>query len=187
MVLEGPAGVSTIELERLRAAGFNIVAGFEPGPMSGLAHSVRHGQVETDADAEAALLAAFAGHGLVIETRPGSPIVDRLVDDLRRLGPVDHRVVDSQHVAFDDQGDSGARAILGLLAEGLTLGQAAAQLGVSRRTADRRVAAARRALGAERTTEAVALARKAGWLPSPIDDAPGKRPAGRPIKTHDRL
>jgi DNA-binding NarL/FixJ family response regulator len=151
-----------------------------------LADSIRHGQVETQADAEAALLAAFAGHGLVIETRPGSRILDRLVDDLRRLGPVDHRVVDSQHVAFD-QGDSGARAILGLLAEGLTLGQVAAQLGVSRRTADRRVAAARRALGAERTTEAVALARKAGWLPSPIDDMPGKRPAGRPIKTHDRL
>jgi DNA-binding CsgD family transcriptional regulator len=49
-----------------------------------------------------------------------------------------------------------ARAILGLLAEGVTLGSAATTLGMSRRTADRRVAEARAALHVERTVEAVA-------------------------------
>ena len=48
------------------------------------------------------------------------------------------------------------RAILGLLAEGATLGAAAATLHLSRRTADRRLAEARAALRVERTVEAVA-------------------------------
>jgi DNA-binding NarL/FixJ family response regulator len=46
----------------------------------------------------------------------------------------------------------------------MTLGQAATELGLSRRTADRRLAEARLALGARRTTEAVVLARQAGWF-----------------------
>ena len=87
--------------------------------------------------------------------------IDRLVDDLRRLGPVEHRIVAEEPAqAIDPEG----RAILALLAEGLTLGQAAAHLGVPRRTADRRLAAARRALGTERTAEALARARQLGWL-----------------------
>ena len=60
-----------------------------------------------------------------------------------------------------------ARALLALLSEGFTLGAASARLGISRRTADRRLAEARRALGAERTAEAVARARQAGWLAGP--------------------
>ena len=57
-----------------------------------------------------------------------------------------------------------ARAILGLLAEGQSLGEAADILGLSRRTADRRLAEGRRALGVERTTEAIARAQRLGWL-----------------------
>jgi DNA-binding CsgD family transcriptional regulator len=56
---------------------------------------------------------------------------------------------------------------LSLLSDGFTLGEASARLGISRRTADRRLADARRALGAERTAEAVARARQAGWLAGP--------------------
>jgi DNA-binding NarL/FixJ family response regulator len=59
---------------------------------------------------------------------------------------------------------SEARAILGLLAEGHSLGEAAATLGMARRTADRRLAEGRRALGTDRTTEAIARARRLGWL-----------------------
>ena len=47
---------------------------------------------------------------------------------------------------------------LELLAEGRSLGNAAATLHISRRTADRRLAAARRALGVRTTTEALLLA-----------------------------
>jgi DNA-binding NarL/FixJ family response regulator len=56
------------------------------------------------------------------------------------------------------------RALLALLAEGLTLGEAAWQLGLPRRTADRRLADARRALGTDRTAEAIARAKRLGWL-----------------------
>ena len=62
--------------------------------------------------------------------------------------------------------DADSRAILALLAEGLTLGEAATELGLSRRTADRRLAAARTALGTNRTTAAIARARALGWLTS---------------------
>jgi hypothetical protein len=37
-------------------------------------------------------------------------------------------------------------------------------LGLARRTADRRLAEARRTLGVSRTTEAIARARRLGWL-----------------------
>lgn len=56
------------------------------------------------------------------------------------------------------------RAILGLLAEGATLGAAAATLHMSRRTADRRLAEARAALRVERTVEAVARLVHPGLL-----------------------
>jgi len=88
-------------------------------------------------------------------------VADRLIDDLRRLGPVEYRL-GRAHAVPDIEPD--ARAILGLLAEGQSLGEAAVILGISRRTADRRLALARHALGAKRTTEAIARARRLGWL-----------------------
>jgi len=56
------------------------------------------------------------------------------------------------------------RHLLRLLADGWTLGEAASELGLSRRTADRRLDAARRELGTATTAEAVARARRLGWL-----------------------
>ena len=60
--------------------------------------------------------------------------------------------------------DPDAVAILAILAEGRTLGDAASTLGLSRRTADRRLAEAREAFGVERTVEAVSRARRLGLL-----------------------
>ena len=56
------------------------------------------------------------------------------------------------------------------IAEGASLGQAAADLHLSRRTADRRLAAARKALDAASTPEAVVKATRLGLL------GPGRRP-----------
>ena len=115
----------------------------------------------TASDARAALLAAIAGQGIVAHATADRAVIDRLADDLRRLGPVDHRVGSADDVpAIHDQ----VRELLGLLAEGHSLGDAAAILGLSRRTADRRLAMARRLLGTDRTTEAVARAAHLGWL-----------------------
>lgn len=118
----------------------------------------------TIADAESArraLLAALGGAALVAIAAAERPVIDGLLDDLRRLGPVEHVTTTGSHTV---RPNAEQRALLALLADGLTLGEAAYELGLARRTADRRLAAARRALGVERTVEAVAKARKLGWL-----------------------
>ena len=168
IVIEGPPGTAERAAATLRAAGFEIVAGFrvpialDRSPASPIVCS---GAVADEAGAAEALLAAIAGAGVVVDAVAERIIVDRLVDDLRRVGPVDHRIVDS---AADASGapavPSDACAILGLLAEGHSLGEAATILGLSRRTADRRLREAREALGVSRTTEAIARAVSLGLL-----------------------
>lgn len=175
VVIEGPAGCAAAEVERLRATGARIVDGFRPPAHP--AGAVCIGVIDTEAAAVEALLAVLAGAGLVAEARADRAIVDRLVDDLRRRGPVDHRVVGVNAVSGAGPDLSvEARAILGMLAMGLSLGEAAHVLGLARRTADRRLAEARRALGVTRTTEAIAKARRLGWL----DGAKDRPAAGGP-------
>ncbi len=160
LVLEGPAGIADREAARLRMKGYEVVAGFRT-MVSRSRPVVRVGIVASPSDAADALLAAIDGAGLVLEATADQGVIGRLVDDLRRLGPVEHRV--GEHDAVPDL-DPDARAILGLLAEGHSLGEAANVLGLARRTADRRLAAARRALGVDRTTEAIARAWRLGWF-----------------------
>lgn len=116
------------------------------------------GVVRDAEDAARALLAAVWGAGLVVHAQAPRDVVDRLVDDLRRLGPVEHRL------AEPDRRDALTRdeeRLLDLLKGGATLGEAAAKLHLSRRTADRRLASARAKLGAATTAEAiVAFARR---------------------------
>lgn len=142
------------ELER---AGARLVRGWRQE-----AAVVCVGEVADAADAAEALLAAVAGAGLVVHARARRSVVDRLVDDLRRLGPVEHltgELEPGSELTVDE------RRLLELLAAGKTLGQAAADLALSRRTADRRLASARKKLGAATTAEAiVAHARsRRGW------------------------
>lgn len=144
-------------LDASRAGGWQLVAGW----LAPRGRIVCHGAVASDADAVLALRAAVAGAGVVILAETPRQTTDRLIDDLRRLGPVDHVTADAPGPAelADER-----RRLLRLLADGWTLGEAAVELGLSRRTADRRLDAARRALGTETTAEAVAQARRLGWL-----------------------
>jgi hypothetical protein len=144
-------------VEAAAAAGWQPVAGWLPprGRMT------CHGVVASDADAVVALRAAVAGAGVIAVARATRETIDRLVDDLRRLGPVVHVTADMPAPAVVDEGQ---RRLLRLLADGWTLGEAATELGLSRRTADRRLDAARRALGAARTADALAHARQLGWF-----------------------
>jgi DNA-binding CsgD family transcriptional regulator len=169
-VLEGPPGCSKPLAERLRARGMTIVEGFRiPVARRSVVCS---GVVFDAASAGESLLAALDGAGLLIEARAERAVVDRLVDDLRRLGSVDHRIVDGADTASGGPDLSvEARAILGLLAMGMSLAEAAHVLGIARRTADRRLAEARRGLGVGTTAEAIARARGLGW----IDRPPGGR------------
>jgi len=159
IVIEGADQSVDAAVRAAVADGWIVHDGFDPpyGPPV----TVRQGIVDSAESAAAAMLAALAGCGLIVGATASRQVTDHLVDDLRHVGPVDHRVLTSvPSPRLDDDG----RAILALLAEGLSLREAGATLGLSRRTADRRLAAARTALGVTRTTEAVAVARRLGWL-----------------------
>jgi DNA-binding CsgD family transcriptional regulator len=110
------------------------------------------GVVRNSADAAEALLAAVAGAGLVVQAQAERDVIDRLVDDLRRLGPVDHRTAEPEAATALTPDE---RRLLDALAAGKTLGEAAVLLHLSRRTADRRLASARTKLDAGTTAEAI--------------------------------
>lgn len=108
--------------------------------------------VRDAAEAAQALLAAVGGAGVIVHALAERDVTDRLVDDLRRLGPVDHRTGEpppGPGLTADE------RRLLDALGQGKTLGEAAAELHLSRRSADRRLAAAREKLGVGTTAEAV--------------------------------
>lgn len=145
VVEASPRAVAAARRE-VEAAGWRVVDGWRNE--AGL---VCAGAVDDAAGAAEALLAAVAGAGVVVEARAGRELVDRLVDDLRRLGPVEHRTGESEAPVLTAE----ERDLLALLAQGLTLGAAAQRLHLSRRTADRRLAGARTKLGVASTAEAV--------------------------------
>lgn len=155
IVVEGSNRAFATALADVRDAGWTIVRGWTAPPDR---RGVCSGTVATSADAAAALLAAVAGAGLIVHARAEREVVDRLCDDLRRIGRVDHRL-----------GEAGPRAaltreertIVDLLLEGRSLAEAARQLNLARRTADRRLASVRRKLDVQTTAEAlVRLARR---------------------------
>jgi DNA-binding NarL/FixJ family response regulator len=147
VVVEASERAFTRASRDVERAGGRVVAGWRHD-----ASVVSAGVVRDAADAAEALLAAVAGAGLVVHAVAPRDVIDRLVDDLRRFGPVDHRTGEPE--ARPDL-TAEERGLLDLLAGGRTLGDAAAALHVSRRTADRRLASARRKLGAATTAEAV--------------------------------
>jgi len=157
IVVEGSAEAMATALSEVRGAGFRVIEGWLA--QRGAGRVVCTGTVTSAEDAAAALLAAVAGAGLVIHGRAKRDVLDRLCDDLRRFGRLDHRLGtgSSGPVLTADQ-----HALIGLLLNGLTLGEAAAQLGLTRRTADRRIAAARRALGVSTTAEALTVVVRRG-------------------------
>jgi len=157
VVLESDAGEPKDLVEQLQSDGWRISSGWNAPAPAG--RTVCVGRVATAADAAAALLAAVAGAGVVVIATAEREIVDRLCDDLRRFGPLDHRFASK-----DNAPSLGAdeRALLELLLSGQTLGRAATALGLSRRTADRRLAVARQHLGVQTTAEALAAYASAG-------------------------
>jgi DNA-binding CsgD family transcriptional regulator len=102
------------------------------------------------AAAQAALLCAVRGAGLVVGLDPAAPWAAGFRADLRSLAP-------APEVAAAPAGDLSPdqRDILELLAAGNSIAQAARLRFLSLRTANRRVAEARDALGVATTREAV--------------------------------
>jgi len=156
IVVEGSDRAVREALEQVRWAGWTVVESWEPP--AGAGPVVCAGVVASAEDAAEALLAAVAGAGLVVSAGADREVVDRLCEDLRRLGRLDHRVGEpggSPGLTLDE------RRLADLLLEGVTLGEAARRLNLSRRTADRRLSSVRRKLGVETTAAAlVEIARR---------------------------
>jgi DNA-binding NarL/FixJ family response regulator len=115
------------------------------------------GLVDDAHDAEQAVLAVLAGGRIVVAAAADREVVDRLCDDLRRLGPLDHRV---HQQSAQPELSSEEWVLVDRLLAGASLGEAAAAAHLSRRTADRRLAAARRSLGVATTAELLAAAAR---------------------------
>lgn len=122
------------------------------------------GTVASAADAADAVLAAVGGARLVISADAPREVVDRMCDDLRRLGALDHRPGPAEPSELTEE----EAALLALLLGGATLGEAARHLHLSRRTADRRLASARAAFGARGTAEALSRAMQHGIRPAQL-------------------
>ncbi|WP_051451504.1 helix-turn-helix transcriptional regulator [Actinospica robiniae] len=161
-MVEGPRADFTAAVTQVVAAGWPIQQGWR-GAAAG---RVSTGVLTDRDDAVAAMLAAVAGAGLVVHGVAPPALLDEFCDDLRRLGRIDHRLPDTPTtpgLSPDEQ------RLVDLLAAGIGLGLAAAALHMSRRTADRRLAALRCRLGARTTAQTLVLARR---LPPPVPPAP---------------
>lgn len=136
----------------LEAADPSVAAGWA----ARLGGEVR--RVSDLAGAADAVLAAVGGTPVVVLTDAPRDVIDRLCDDLRRIGEVEHLIAPPAEPTLS----ATERELLGALLAGCSLGEAAQALHLSRRTADRRLAAARRALGVTTTPAAVRRAAELG-------------------------
>lgn len=155
VVVEGSERALAHALREVDGSGRRVVQGWHVNALP----VVCTGAVRDEDDAAEALLAAVGGAGVVVYAVADREVIDRLVDDLWRLGPVDHRTGEPE---AGPGLTSEERRLLDFLLEGKTLGEAAAELHLSRRTADRRLAAAREKLGVATTAEAIVAYSRGG-------------------------
>jgi len=170
--LVATAADATTVLRRLARAGWQTREGFaltEPTWDLTAARLVVFGRVTDLETAQLAVHAAARGAGVVAIADVGSDVGRALLADLSRIGTV------VRDVDTDNEPADGAlpltpeqRALLDRLANGETIAAAAAAEFLSLRTANRRIAQAREALGVRTTREAVLAylrQRRAGRRP----------------------
>jgi len=146
LVVEASEWAFAQAVDNVRRTGARVVSGWQRDPAI-----VCVGTIRDSGDAAEALLAAVAGAGLVVHADAPRDVIDRFVDDLRRLGPAEHQTADPPPLNLT----ADERRLLDALVDGRTLGQAAAALHLSRRTADRRLRSAKSKLGAGNSAEAL--------------------------------
>jgi DNA-binding CsgD family transcriptional regulator len=156
IVIEGSDQAFEAVVVEVQAAGWSVAPGFAVSSVLA-GRTVHAGAVTSAVEAGAALMVALGGNGVVVVSRGSQEVMDRLFGDLGHVGRVDHRSSTDETVATLGPSE---QAVLALLAQGHSLGETARLLGLSRRTADRRLAEARRRLGVERTSAAIARARR---------------------------
>jgi hypothetical protein len=146
-------------VSRIRGGGWSVLHGWSLSSRPWNARPrgvVCVGPLRARSDAEAALLAAARGAGIVAVAYADQDLVERFYEDLSRFGRVEFRARDPAPDPVEALGVD-QRRLLELLAAGMSVGDSARAIFVSRRTADRRLAAARRTIGVGTTAEAVAV------------------------------
>ena len=153
---------ATAVLRRLARAGWTTREGFalaEPAWDMTPARLVLFGRVPDLETVRLAVLAAARGTGVVAIADVNGEVGRALLADLGRLGSV-RRDADAEIDGGGDEAAAGRlvpeqKALLERLANGETIAAAAAAEFLSLRTANRRIAQAREALGVRTTREAV--------------------------------
>ena len=154
MVLPAAEDVDAVAA-RLRRNGHRVQGGFAPDGPFDLADEriICSGTIATLDDARAAVLAAARGAGLLVAMAASAEVEQQFLEDLGRLGDVRR-----EHAERSSAGPSltaEQRQLLDLLADGSSIPAAAAELFISVRTAERRIAQIRTALGVRTTAAAV--------------------------------
>ncbi|MCU1369892.1 MAG: regulatory protein LuxR [Ilumatobacteraceae bacterium] len=149
-----PAG--TPDDEVVAPEGWHVHAGFDlpPEPWDqGASRLLCVGTVDDEAAAQAAITAIARGAGLAVRVTLQGASHHRFLDDLHKLGAPEpyqrHGTTATSRLAWDQQ------TLLDALAGGATVTAAAADLHVSRRTANRLLAAARAQLRVDSNAAAV--------------------------------
>jgi DNA-binding CsgD family transcriptional regulator len=153
LLVVGGAQALAEAADDVRLRGWRLVEGWDGTEQAG--DVVRYGAVTEAADVARVVLAMVSGAGVLAETTDPR-WAEQLVDDLRRAGRVEHRSPSYGWVVLHPE----ERRLLDLLGDGLSLGEAAARLHLARRTADRRLSAARQRLGVSSNGAAVAVRRR---------------------------
>lgn len=143
--------------DAFESEGWEVVEGFDlpDAPWSLESRRwVRTGTVDDAPTMARCVMAAARGVGVVVGCADDG-LRAELCDDLGRIGTVEVVLLgpDPLEALDDDQ-----RSLLAALASGASIADAAAALFLSTRTAERRLASARRLLGVRTTAEAVAMA-----------------------------
>ena len=167
LVIEGSQAAVRAARSALQRRGWRVVDGWLPvvprrGPSDaagGPHREIRAGVISSTEDAANAVLTALGGSGLLVDARADPEVVDSLCEDLRRFGPVDHRMAADSAVPTGEQQD-----VLAALLDGATVAQVALRLHLSRRTVDRRLAEVRAFYRVASTAAALAAARRCGDL-----------------------
>ncbi len=126
----------------------------EPYALEGTTMSA---DIADEATAAAVLALVLRGASAELQVYLDPPERAQFIEQLKRIADVRESIPP----ALDDE----QLELLRLLRDGATLGQAATHVGLSRRTADRRLARARATLGVTTTAEAVARLEERRWLP----------------------
>ena len=150
---------ATASIERL---GYTVAHGFvlPPSPWD-LAPARRActGTIGDTAAARQAVVAAARGCALAVACNPAGDLRERLIADLQRIGAIGAAGAIAAVASLQSAGTTNLtddqREILSLLSSGVSVPKAAERLFLSLRTAERRLAGARRALGVRSTAEAV--------------------------------